>query len=260
MERFGFTVTKVNKDGTPKKTAPSGFPDFETFKEGLGTWKKVLSSFTSSKKFADIYTFVKEKYEDKALKNYPPPNLIFNAFKTCELSNIKVCILGQDPYHQPGQAMGLAFSVPKGGKFKFPPSLRNIYKGLDQDPGVDFTIPKHGDLTNWATQGVFLINTVLTVTESKANSHKKGGWLKFADHVIKAISDNCDDVVFLLWGKPSEKKAALIDTDKHCILTAAHPSPLSAFRGFFECHHFSKANAYLKSKGKDEIDWNKIND
>ena len=156
--------------------------------------------------------------------------------------------------------MGLAFSIPKVGKFKFPPSLTNIYKGLQQDPGVNFTVPKHGDLTNWANQGVFLINTALTVTDSQPNSHSKCGWLKFTDQVIKTISSECNNVVFMLWGAPAQSKAALIDSKKHHILEAAHPSPLSAHRGFFDCHHFSKANAYLKSVGKSEIDWNKIND
>lgn len=151
MERFGFSVTKLDKDGKPIKKAPNAFPDFKEFKEGLGTWLKVLKTFTDSKKFADVYKFVKEKYEDKKIKCYPPKELIFNAFQMCTLDNIKVCIIGQDPYHQPGQAMGLAFSVPKDGKFKFPPSLRNIYKCLNQDPDLNFKTPKHGDLTNWAT-------------------------------------------------------------------------------------------------------------
>ena len=217
MERYGFTSTKKSttpskateedKEKTVAKTkAPDAFMDFEEFKDGLGTWKKAMEKFTSSKVFGDIYKFVREKYEDKSIVNYPPPHLIFNAFQMCELGNIKVCIIGQDPYHQPGQAMGLAFSIPKVGKFKFPPSLTNIYKCMNQDPDLDFQAPKHGDLTNWANQGVFLINTVLTVTESQANSHKKSGWLKFSDYAIKAISDQCENVVFMLWGAPAIAK------------------------------------------------------
>ena len=252
MDKF----IKITKRASKSKKKSADFPDFETFLSYLGTWRPKLSKFTSTKKFADTYAFVQEKYESEVC--YPPTDLIFNAFTTTPIKDIKVCIIGQDPYHQPGQAMGLCFSVNRG--ITVPPSLRNIYKCIAQDDDVpNFKIPKHGDLTHWADQGVFLLNTVLTVTDSSANSHKKAGWLKFTDEVIKVISKECDGVVFMLWGKPAQKKAKLIDENKHHILEAPHPSPLSAFRGFFECQHFSKANTLLEEDGKTPIDWNKIN-
>jgi uracil-DNA glycosylase len=253
MDKFVKRIPSTKK--AAKKA--SAFPDFQTFISGLGTWKSKLSGATSSKTFANCYAFVQDKYESEVC--YPPTHQIFNAFSTTPIEEVKVVIVGQDPYHQPGQAMGLCFSINKG--IKIPPSLRNIYKCINQDEDVpDFKIPKHGDLTNWANQGVFLLNTVLTVTDSSANSHKKAGWLKFTDEVIRVISKECEGVVFMLWGKPAQKKASLIDADKHHILNAAHPSPLSAFRGFFTCQHFSKANALLEADGKDTIDWNKINE
>ena len=163
---------------------------------------------------------------------------------------MKVVILGQDPYHNPGEAMGLCFSVPKG--IRVPPSLKNIYKELHED--VQVAIPGHGDLSQWATRGVFLLNAMLTVEENKAGAHKDIGWQDFTDAVIHLLSTQKEGLVFMLWGKFAQKKAALIDTRKHLILEAAHPSPLAG-GAFFGCRHFSKANAYLVTEGKEPIDW-----
>lgn len=255
MDKF---VEVVKKSSSKKSTAPTGFPDFNTFLDDLGSWKDKLSTFTSTKKFADTYAFVKAKYESKDVC-YPPTELIFNAFKTTPIEDVKVVVVGQDPYHQPNQAMGLSFSVNKG--ITVPPSLKNIYKCIENDDNIEnFKVPKHGDLTNWANQGVFLLNTVLTVTYNDANSHKKSGWLKFTDEVIKVINKECDGVVFMLWGKPAQAKEKMIDLKKHCVLKSSHPSPFSAHMGFLTCQHFSLANKYLVEKGKEPIDWNKINE
>lgn len=229
------------------------FLTFEEFREGVNTWAHFLEAFISSPLFNKIYVFVQKKYETE--KCYPPKNDIFNAFKLTNINNLKVVIVGQDPYHQPGQAMGLSFSVPKG--CKVPPSLVNIYKAINQDPEIkDFKIPNHGDLTKWAKQGVFMLNDLLTVTESKPASHKNSGWDKFTDHVIRTISKEKEGIVFLLWGKPAQQKAKIIDSKKHKILESVHPSPLSAHGGFFTCGHFSKVNQFLREKGQTEIDWN----
>jgi len=250
-------ITKGGKKSpTPSKGGSKAFPDFATFLAGLGTWKKPLSTFTSSKTFGDTYGFVKSKYEEGPC--YPQPDMIFNCFATTPIEDVKVVIVGQDPYHQPGQAMGLCFSVFKG--VKVPPSLVNIYKCIENDKSVEFKKPTHGDLSNWASQGVFLLNTVLTVSDSKPNSHKASGWLKFSDEVIKTISKECKDVIFLLWGTPAQQKKKLIDLKKHHILESVHPSPLSAHRGFLDCEHFSKVNKKLEELGKPTIDWNKINE
>ena len=183
---------------------------------------------------------------------YPPDADIFNAFKLTTPTNLKVVILGQDPYHGPNQAHGLCFSVLKGNKV--PPSLRNIYKELSADI-ANFEMPEHGDLAHWAKQGVLLLNTILTVEQAQAHSHKKIGWEEFTDQVISTINTKFENVVFLLWGAPAQKKSALIDESRHHILSAVHPSPLSAYRGFFGCQHFSKTNNILTSLGKSEIDW-----
>lgn len=183
---------------------------------------------------------------------YPPDADIFNAFKLTSPDNLKVVIIGQDPYHGENQAHGLCFSVLKGNKI--PPSLRNIYKELIADI-PDFEAPAHGDLSSWAEQGVLLLNTVLTVEHSQAHSHKKVGWEMFTDSVISTINTEFENVIFLLWGAPAQKKAKLIDGQRHFILEAVHPSPLSAHRGFFGCKHFSKTNEILTSIGKEEIDW-----
>jgi uracil-DNA glycosylase len=183
---------------------------------------------------------------------YPPDADIFNAFTFTKPDNLKVVILGQDPYHGENQAHGLCFSVRKGNKI--PPSLRNIYKELASDI-PDFEPPAHGDLTHWAKQGVLLLNTVLTVEQSQAHSHKNIGWEQFTDAVIATISAKFENVIFLLWGAPAQNKAKLIDVQRHTILSTVHPSPLSAYRGFFGCKHFSKTNDLLKAIGKEAIDW-----
>jgi uracil-DNA glycosylase len=232
------------------------FPDFDTFREGLGTWEKLLAKYAAGAKFKEVYKNVKEAYEDPKIVCYPPVHQIFNCFQRSKLADIKVVIVGQDPYHQPGQAMGLCFSVNKG--IPVPPSLVNIYKCIKQDPNCpNFKVPTHGDLTKWADQGVLLINTVLTVQDSTPNAHQKFGWLDFTNEVIKVIANELENVIFLLWGKPAEKKAEIINNakHKHHILTAVHPSPLSASKGFFECQHFSKVNDILRTLGKPEIDW-----
>jgi uracil-DNA glycosylase len=189
-----------------------------------------------------------EKLAQKAI--FPPEDLVFSAFNKVPLSQVKVVILGQDPYHGAGQAMGLSFSVADG--VKVPPSLKNIYKELQTD--LNIVPSKSGNLSNWANQGVFLLNAALTVESGKANSHQKIGWLTFTDAVISLISAQCDGVVFMLWGNFAKAKSELIDAQKHCILEAAHPSPLAG-GAFFGSQHFSKANDYLVSKGKMPIDW-----
>ncbi|OOF71055.1 uracil-DNA glycosylase [Rodentibacter caecimuris] len=183
---------------------------------------------------------------------YPPPQDVFNAFKYTQFCDVKVVILGQDPYHGPNQAHGLAFSVKP--EVAIPPSLVNMYKELSTDiPG--FQIPTHGYLVKWAEQGVLLLNTVLTVERGLAHSHANLGWETFTDHVIAALNKYRENLVFLLWGSHAQKKGQMINRSRHCVLTAPHPSPLSAHRGFFGCQHFSKANQYLQEKGVSAIDW-----
>jgi uracil-DNA glycosylase len=191
-------------------------------------------------------------YERKQGKTiYPPKELVFNAFELTCFSNLKVVILGQDPYHGPNQAHGLSFSVMKG--VRQPPSLKNIFKELVSD--INFDIPNHGDLSDWAKQGVFLLNTVLTVEQAKAHSHANKGWEIFTDNVIRSISDHHKNIVFMLWGAPAQRKTQLIDQSKHLILKSPHPSPLSAHRGFLGCRHFSQCNEYLRENKIDEINW-----
>lgn len=214
------------------------------------SWKELLKDEFRKPYFAQIRDHLKtEKEQGKII--YPPGSQIFNAFAQTPVSKLKVVLLGQDPYHGPRQAMGLSFSVPKG--IPPPPSLINIFKELQQDTGV--TTPSHGDLTRWAQQGVLLLNASLTVRASEPMSHSRIGWHMFTDEVIRKISATMEHIVFLLWGKFAQEKIALIEIKKHCILKAAHPSPLAANNGFFGCRHFSKANTYLMSKGKDPIDW-----
>lgn len=214
------------------------------------SWKEVLKATFSQPYFQQIALHIKtEKSQGKVI--YPPGSLIFNAFNTTPFDKIKVVILGQDPYHGPGQAHGLCFSVQNG--VAPPPSLVNIFKELQDDIGIN--IPQHVNLTHWAQQGVFLLNASLTVRAGEPMSHAKIGWAEFTDSVIKTISDKKKQVVFLLWGKFAQEKRVLIDETKHCILRSVHPSPLSAHGGFFGCKHFSKTNEYLASKGIDPIDW-----
>ncbi|MDZ4795365.1 MAG: uracil-DNA glycosylase [Bacteroidota bacterium] len=214
------------------------------------SWKEILKGEFAQAYFQQIPLHIKtEKSQGKII--YPPGSLIFNAFNTTPFDKVKVVILGQDPYHGKGQAHGLCFSVQNG--VAPPPSLLNIFKELQDDIGV--TIPDHGNLTHWAQQGVFLLNASLTVRAGEPMSHSKIGWAQFTDTVIKKISELKKNVVFILWGKFAQEKRVLIDEKKHCILRSVHPSPLSAYGGFFGCKHFSKTNEFLVSKGIDPVDW-----
>lgn len=217
-------------------------------------WKELLGEEFALPYMNDLRIFLRN---EKATGNiiYPPGNLIFNAFSKTALKQLKVVILGQDPYHGAGQAHGLSFSVPAG--VRPPPSLQNIFKELQADVGMP--IPPTGDLTAWAQQGVLLLNAVLTVRANSPASHQRKGWEQFTDTVIKKISEACPHLVFLLWGKFAQSTAALIDSQKHLILTAAHPSPYSASNGFFGCRHFSKANAFLKQHGLGPVHWDVLN-
>lgn len=214
------------------------------------SWKEVLKDEFQKSYFEQIVVFLKhEKALNKVI--YPPGNMIFNAFDKTPFKDVKVVILGQDPYHGPGQAHGLCFSVQKG--VKPPPSLVNIYKELNKDVGIP--IPETGDLTKWAEHGVLLLNAILTVRNGEPASHSKIGWESFTDAVIRKISDLKEGIVFMLWGKFAQDKQVLIDATKHYILKAAHPSPFSADKGFFGCRHFSKANELLVKDGKEPVDW-----
>jgi uracil-DNA glycosylase len=213
-------------------------------------WKEALKTEFTKPYFLQIITFLRsEKMARKTI--YPPGSLIFNAYNTTPIDKVKVVILGQDPYHGPGQAHGLCFSVSDG--ITPPPSLVNIYKELNSDIGMP--IPAHGNLTKWAEQGVFLINASLTVQAASPMSHAKIGWAEFTDATIRRISELRENVVFLLWGKFAQEKQSLIDETKHLVLKAAHPSPLSAYNGFLGCKHFSKTNDYLLKNELTPIDW-----
>jgi uracil-DNA glycosylase len=215
-------------------------------------WKSLLASEFAKPSMASLKSFlIEEKTRGKTI--FPPLGSIFHAFDLTRPQEIKAVILGQDPYHGPGQAMGLSFSVPPG--VPPPPSLQNIYKALALDL-PSFVPPKHGCLDAWGKEGVFLLNTVLTVEAHKAASHQGRGWEPFTDGVISALSQNTRGIVFMLWGSHAQRKAPLIDASKHLILTSVHPSPLSAHRGFLTCGHFSKTNEYLKTQGKTPIQWN----
>jgi uracil-DNA glycosylase len=225
-------------------------PDLKTIQIDE-SWKNALQCELDKPYFSALWDFLKaEKAVGKII--YPQGPLIFNAFNTVPFEQVKVVIIGQDPYHNPGEAHGLSFSVPFG--VKTPPSLKKIYKELETDiPG--FKCPEHGCLEKWANQGVFMLNAFLTVEASKPQSHQKIGWEIFTDVVIKTISDRREGVVFMLWGNFAKKKSLLIDASKHLVLEAAHPSPLAG-NAFLGCQHFSKANNYLKNKQKEEINWN----
>lgn len=213
------------------------------------SWKSRLENEFSQPYFNQLIEFVKQEYKTQTV--YPPGKEIFKAFDACEFNDAKVVIIGQDPYHGAGQANGLCFSVHDG--IRMPPSLVNIFKEIQSDIGKP--IPKSGDLTRWAEQGVLLLNATLTVRASSPGSHQNKGWESFTDAVIKKISDEKENVVFLLWGSYAQKKGEVIDRKKHHVLMSAHPSPFSADRGFFGNKHFSKTNEYLRSKGLKEIDW-----
>jgi uracil-DNA glycosylase len=213
------------------------------------SWKERLSAEFTKPYFDELISFVKKEYQSAVV--YPPGKEIFRAFDCCDFDEVKVVIIGQDPYHGPGQANGLCFSVRPG--VRMPPSLLNIFKEIQND--IQKPIPASGDLERWASQGVLLLNATLTVRASTPGSHQNKGWENFTDEVIRKISDEKENVVFLLWGAYAQKKGEIINRNKHLVLMSAHPSPFSADRGFFGGKHFSKANAYLKSKGLKEIEW-----
>ena len=213
-------------------------------------WLAAISPEFQKPYYKDLYQFVKKEYSENVI--YPPSEDIFNAFHYTNLTDVKVLLLGQDPYHNVNQAHGLSFSVLPGQR-EIPPSLQNIYKELKEDLGC--YIPNNGYLKKWADQGVLLLNTVLTVRAHQANSHQGKGWEKFTDAVIKALNEQDRPIVYFLWGKPAQSKIPILNNKKHLILTAAHPSPLSAYRGFFGCKHFSRANEFLVANGEKPIDW-----
>jgi uracil-DNA glycosylase len=215
-------------------------------------WKAFLLDEFQKDYMRELKSFLENELNTQTV--YPPPQLIFSAFDHCPLERLRLVIIGQDPYHGPGQANGLCFSVNPGTTH--PPSLRNIFKELESDLNIAY--PKSGDLRSWAEQGVFLLNATLTVRARQAGSHQGKGWERFTDTVIQRISDEKEGLIFLLWGGFARKKKQLIDTDKHHILEAPHPSPLSAYHGFFGCRHFSQANALLKHAGKEQIDWSLV--
>ncbi len=213
------------------------------------SWKVKLVAEFEKPYFQELTSFVKQEYLTQTI--FPPGKEIFRAFDCCDFNSVKVVIIGQDPYHGPGQANGLCFSVRDG--MRLPPSLLNIFKEIHKDLGKP--IPSSGDLKRWAKQGVLLLNATLTVRTSAAGSHQNKGWETFTDAVIKKISDEKENVVFMLWGAYAQKKGEIINRSKHYVLMSAHPSPFSADRGFFGGKHFSKTNEYLKSKGLKEIEW-----
>ena len=213
------------------------------------TWKQQLGAEFDKPYFATLAEQVRQAYRMGPC--FPPSRLVFNAFNLCPFNEVKVVIMGQDPYHGDNQAHGLAFSVLPN--VEIPPSLQNIYKELQDD--LSLYIPNNGFLVKWATQGVLLLNTVLTVRAHEPYSHQAKGWERFTDAIIEAVNKSPQPVVFMLWGRPAQLKAAMLDNPKHLVLKAPHPSPLSAYRGFFGCKHFSKANDFLKSNGLEPIDW-----
>lgn len=212
-------------------------------------WWPFLQSEWKQPYFVELSKFIHEAYETKTI--FPPKDKVFSAFEACDYKDVKVVILGQDPYHEVHQAHGMCFSVNPG--IKIPPSLVNIYKELQDDEGC--YIPNNGYLMPWAKQGVFLLNTVMTVEEGKANSHAGKGWEIFTDHTIQKLNEKQSPIVFLLWGRNARSKTSMIDRNRHLVLECAHPSPLSAYHGFFGCKHFSQTNAFLKEHGKEPIDW-----
>lgn len=213
------------------------------------SWKRVLGSEFEKEYFKTLRDFIHSEYRNKTI--YPPAKQIFNAFDSCPFESVKVVILGQDPYHEPSQAHGLSFSVLP--PCPPPPSLVNIYKEIRSDVGT--LVSANGDLTDWSRQGVLLLNATLTVEAHKAGSHQNKGWETFTDSAIKALAENREHIVFMLWGSYAQRKGAFIDRSRHLVLQAPHPSPLSAYRGFFGCKHFSSANAYLISQGLSPIVW-----
>ena len=213
------------------------------------SWKEHLSEEFAKPYFTELTNFVRQEYQTATC--YPPGRLIFNAFNLCPFDKVKVVIIGQDPYHGPGQAHGLCFSVNDG--VPFPPSLQNIFKEIQSDLGTP--IPTTGNLTRWANQGVLMLNATLTVRAHQAASHQRQGWEEFTDAAIRALAEERENLVFILWGAYAQKKGAFIDRNKHLVLASAHPSPLSAYNGFFGNKHFSRANEYLIAHGQQPIQW-----
>ena len=213
------------------------------------SWKKQLQTEFEKDYFIKLTDFVRNEYASTQI--YPPGKLIFNAFYLCPFDKAKVVIIGQDPYHGPGQAHGLCFSVNDG--VAFPPSLKNIFKEIQDDLGIP--VPDSGNLTRWANQGVLLLNATLTVRAHQAGSHQKKGWEEFTDAAIRALAEQREHLVFILWGAYAQKKGAFIDRNKHLVLASAHPSPLSAYNGFFGNKHFSRANEYLMAHGETPVSW-----
>ena len=213
------------------------------------SWKEALKDEFGKDYFGKLTDFVKTEYSSKQI--FPAGSQIFNAFDQCPFDKVKVVIIGQDPYHGPGQAHGLCFSVNDG--VAFPPSLLNIFKEIERDLGIPY--PQSGNLTRWAQQGVLLLNATLTVEAHKAGSHQGKGWETFTDAAIRKVATEKQNIVFMLWGSYAQQKGAMIDASKHLVLKSVHPSPLSAYRGFIGCGHFSQANQFLEAKGLDKIHW-----
>ncbi len=213
------------------------------------SWSQLIDEESTKPYYRELQSFLKS--ERKKYEIYPPEKEVFSAFELTPFDKVKVVVLGQDPYHGEGQAHGLSFSVKKG--IKVPPSLANIYKELKADQGIE--IPNHGNLKNWARQGVLLLNTVMTVRKAEANSHQGKGWEIFTDRVVEALSTQKSDLVFILWGGPSQKKASKVNPDHHHLILSPHPSPLSSYRGFFGSKPFSRTNDFLRKSGKEPIDW-----
>ena len=231
-------------DALPNSKPPAGEIDLHP------EWLAALEDVFATDAMQRLKAFLVDRKREGAVI-YPPGRMMFNALNTTPLSQVKVVILGQDPYHGPGQAHGLAFSVQPG--IVIPPSLKNIFKAIEHDLGI--TPPTHGHLMAWARQGVLLLNTVLSVEQGQAGAHQNKGWETLTDRVIEVVNRDRSAVVFMLWGRHAQQKGRAIDTDRHLVLEAAHPSPLSAHRGFLTCRHFSKANAWLTAHGQSEVDW-----
>eukprot|EP00835_Amoeboradix_gromovi_P000959 NODE_36_length_31474_cov_0.342438.p15 type:complete len:260 gc:universal NODE_36_length_31474_cov_0.342438:604-1383(+) len=254
LEQFGFKRTLVDDGDNAEKSSKIRkiVGNSENIDKDLHipeSWKRELSDEFGKEYFKRLQNSLADARKKSVV--YPPVDEVFK-FMNCKINDIKVVIIGQDPYHGQNQACGLAFSVSK--VVKIPPSLRNIYDELKNDI-ADFEMPSHGDLSGWVSEGVFLLNASLTVTKSSPNSHKDFGWYKFTDAIIKRISQHCENVVFMLWGSFAQQKASIINSKKHLILKAAHPSPFSAHKGFFGCKHFSKANSYLSENKKNPVNW-----
>jgi len=214
------------------------------------SWKKIIKTYFQTKKWQVLSNFINHEYANKII--YPDAKNVFDAFNQISFDNISVVIIGQDPYHQPNQAHGLAFSVPD--EITPPPSLKNIYKEIESDLQIEKDL-SNGNLIDWANQGVLLLNSILTVEENKPGSHTNIGWEEFTDFIIQKISDERENVVFMLWGNYAKKKGSIIDRTKHLVLEASHPSPLGAYRGFNGCKHFSQVNEYLEENGRKKINW-----